>query len=147
MSIQSYTLPDYQVQFNNETITMKSMQYQSMIGDGDRKIIINDRSVLRLYRDELRESTQFITFSNGEKLKYFYRPGLFCEDKYGLSELWFELLDLNQIRSFSEFNLETIRIFDKKAVGKIKSALNLEKDLIDINQNDIREKIKEAERA
>lgn len=147
MSVQSYTLTDYQDQMNNEIITMKSMQYQEMIGDGDRKIIINDKSVFKLYRDEMKAHTHFVTFTNSEKTKYYYKPWLFCDDKYGLSELWFELLDLNQIRSFSEFNLETIRVFDTHIISRIKSILDLEKEVIAINQNEISEKIKEAKRS
>ena len=146
MSIQAYTMTDYHNQITNENITMKSMQYQEMIGESDRKIIINDKSIFRLYRAEMREHTQFVTFTNAEKAKYYYKPWLFCDDKYGLSDLWFELLDLNQIRSFSEFNLETIRVFDSSIISRIKSVLNLEKDIIDINQNDLNEKIKEAKR-
>ena len=146
MSIQSYTMTDYHNQIANETITMKSMQYQEMIGDGDRKVIINDKSIFRLYRAEMREHTHFITFTNAEKTKYFYKPWLFCDDKYGLSDLWFELLDLNQIRSFSEFNMDTIRVFDSDIISRIKSVLNLEKEIIDINQNYLGEKIKEAKR-
>lgn len=147
MSVQSYTLTDYQDQMNNEVITMKSMQYQEMIGEGDRKIIINDKSVFKLYRDEMRAHTHFVTFTNSEKTKYYYKPWLFCDDKYGVSELWFELLDLNQIRSFSEFNLETIRVFDTHIISRIKSILDLEKEVIAINQNEISEKIKEAKRS
>ena len=147
MSVQSYTLTDYQDQMNNEIITMKSMQYQEMIGEGDRKIIINDKSVFKLYRDEMRAHTHFVTFTNSEKTKYYYKPWLFCDDKYGVSELWFELLDLNQIRSFSEFNLETIRVFDTHIISRIKSILDLEKEVIAINQNEISEKIKEAKRS
>lgn len=147
MSVQSHTLTDYQVQMNNENITMKTMQYQEMIGDGDRKIIINDKSIFKLYRSEMRAHTHFVTFSNAEKAKYFYKPWLFCDDKYGLSDLWFELLDLNQIRSFSEFNLETIRVFNDDIISRIKSVLDLEKEIIDVNQNDLNEKIKEAKRS
>ena len=146
MSLQSHTMSDYQVQAVNENITMKSMHYQEMIGDEKVKIIINDKSVLRLYRNELKAHTHFVTFTNTERTKYFFKPWLYCEDVYGLSDLWFELLDLNQIRSFSEFNMDKIRVFDNGVVQRIKSILNLEKDLIDIHENIMSEKIKEAKR-
>ena len=147
MSVQSHTLPDYQIQVNNENITMKSMQYQEMLDGQNRKIIINDKSIFKLYRAEMKAHTHFITFNNTERLKYFYKPWVLCDDLYGLSDLWFELLDLNQIRSFSEFNLETIRVFDDDVISRIKSVLDLEKEVIDINQNDMNEKIKEAKRS
>lgn len=143
MQVREYTMADYIIAIGNENITMKSLQYQSMIGT-DTRIIINDESILRKYKKDLEEECSYIVFTNAEKRKYAYKPWLFCLDTFGLSDLWRELLDLNQIRSFSEFDHDKIKVFSPSYLRKLKVILNLESEIIDQKSEEMTELIKEA---
>lgn len=143
-SAQSSTLTEYIDNIRNESITMHGIHLQEMIGDDNTKIIINDVSILRKYWPEIVASSEYIILDNREKMKYFYKPWLFCYDTYGNEELWFELLKLNQIRSFSEFNHETFRVFSSDIIRKIKAILDLEEQVIDINVDEMLKLKKEA---
>lgn len=144
MTPQAYTLERYVSEINNESITMKSLHTQEIIGEGSTKLLLNDLSVLRLYWKEIEAESVMLTLSTNEKLKYFYKPWLFCHDTYGNSELWFELLKLNQIRSFSEFDHETIRVFPTSIISKIRTIMNLEEEIISMNKSEILQKKKEV---
>lgn len=146
MQVQEYTMADYINAINNEKITMKSLQYQDILTDkvSGTRIVVNDRSVLKMYRKDLKEGAYFVILNNNEKRKYFYKPWSFCYDVYGTSDLWFELLNLNQIRSFNEFDHEKIRVFDPAYLNKLKVILNLEEDVINQKTDEMIEAIKEA---
>lgn len=144
MNNKAYTLSQYIEDIKNENITMKSLQLQEVVGDGDTKLLINDLSVLHLYWKEIEAEAVYITLDTNQRLKYFYKPWLFCQDTYHNSELWFELLKLNQMRSFSEFDHATIKVFSTNILNKIKTIFNLEEEIIDINESEILQKIKEA---
>lgn len=143
MQIREYTMADYIIAIANENITMKSLQHQTMIGS-DTRLIINDESILRKYRKDLEEDCFYVTFSNAEKRKYAYKPWLFCLDTFGLSDLWRELLDLNQIRSFTQFDHDKIKVFSPSYLRKLKVILNLEEEIIDQKSAEMTEAIKEA---
>ena len=142
--IATYTTSDYIDAIHNENITVQNLHFQEMIGEGAVKLLVNDLSVLRLYHKELVEESRYVTLSNTEKLKYFYKPWLYCYDVYGTTELWFELLDLNQLRSFTEFNHETFRVFNPNILSKLKSIMDLESEVIGINASEILRQKKEA---
>ena len=143
MQIREYTVADYIVAIANENITMKSLQHQTMIGT-DTRLIINDESVLRKYRKDLEEDCFYVTFTSAEKRKYAYKPWLFCLDTFGLSELWRELLDLNQLRSFTQFDHDKIKVFSPLYLSKLKIILNLEEEILDQKSAEMTEAIKEA---
>ena len=143
MQIQEYTMEKYIDAISNENITMKNLHYQSMIKT-DNHLILNADSILKLYKADILNSAVKVTFDHNQKRKYFYKPWVYCYDIFGTSELWYELLDLNHLRSFSEFDHETIKSFSPSIVNFLKTVLKLEQDKINYNSSEMVEKIKEA---
>jgi len=143
MQIQEYTIQNYIDAISNENITMKSLHYQTIISTGAH-LVLNAESVLRLYKADITKNTVSITFDQNQKRKYFYKPWVYSFDVFGTSELWRELLDLNHMRSFSEFDHETIKSFSPSIVNMLKTILKLEQEKINYNSSDMVEKIKEA---
>ena len=144
MQVKEYTMADYITAINNETITMKSLHYQEIDEVSGEFLITNGDSILRLYREDLKNDSVLVILDNDQKRKYHYKPWLFCLDTYGISDLWFELLDLNQIRSFSQFDHEKIRAFAPGFIGKLKTVIKLEEDVVNERSSKLTQDIKEA---
>lgn len=141
-----YTMQEYIDGFKHEKVTAKSIFHQEMLDVSDeKKLIVNGESVIKHHWSQIKdEANIFIFTSISDKIKYFYKPWLFCHDKFGNSELWHLLLDLNQMRSFSEFNHDKIRIFSHNINNTLKTAYVIEDDVIKQHSSELLEKIKEA---
>lgn len=143
-SLESATITQYIDTIHNDSVRMETLYLQEATRNDDTLFIVNDRSLLCNYWKELVDSSILYTFDSHQKLKYYYRPWLFCHDRYGNREIWFELLKLNQLSSFTEFDFETIRIFNPNILRKIKMIIDAEKEVIDLNEDTILRAKKEA---
>lgn len=131
----------------NKEITAQRLYFISMentLTPKEVNLILRDESILRKYRKELREHTKIMTLSTLDHMRYDYKPWLLCHDLYGTMELWIELLDLNEMRSFSEFNQDHITVFTNDIISILLSIIDLEKEKIALNEDDMIRLKKEA---
>lgn len=89
--------------------------------DGEDKIEIPYISILSKYRHFLDNIRIKVAFDDVLARKYLYKPKSLSYDLYGTTELWFELLRLNNWSSISEFKPKSIYVYDK---NKLKDMLN-----------------------
>lgn len=69
-------------------------------------------SVTNKYRDFLAGAMMLIELSDDQVNKYRYQPRLVAKDLYGTAELWFMILELNNLCSVIEFrDIKYIRVY------------------------------------
>ena len=83
------------------------------------------------YMPELKDIKIKVTLSNEEYFKYRFNPKLLSYDIYGTTELWFLILEANELHSVTQFDLRTLYIFNTSIVDRVTRILNLEKDVKD----------------
>ena len=66
-----------------------------------------------------------------------YNPKRLSFDLYGTTELWALLLDINELVSVAQFNLQTLKVFSGSILDKLQRILNLEQEFIDQNAEDV----------
>lgn len=76
-------------------------------------IIINYETMYSGYLEQLQEYLVEYTMSDQEYIKYKYQPKLFCYDKYGIMDVAYILLRVNQMSSTLEFTKKKIKIFNE----------------------------------
>ena len=91
---------------------------------------------------ELKDIKVKITLSNEEYSKYRYNPKVLSYDIYGTTELWFLILEANELHSINEFNSRTIYLFKTDIVEKMTRILNLELDSKNYNEEEISKEFK-----
>ena len=69
--------------------------------------------------------------------KYKYNPKLLSFDIYGTTELWFLILEANELHSATQFNNQVIYLFRTDVVEKMTRILNLEVDTKNYNEEEI----------
>jgi len=90
------------------------------------KSIVNYTNLLVKYMPELKTLKTKITFTNDEYRKYRFNPKVLSYDLYGTTEFWFLILDINELRSVTEFDLRTAYVMRGDIVDKLSRVLNLE---------------------
>lgn len=71
--------------------------------------------VLNRFKDALIASSDEITLDP----KYYQRPDYFCHDTYGLKELWYIILFVNDVFERAEFTKEQIYVPSKQAIQNL----------------------------
>ena len=87
----------------------------------NKTIEIPFESLVNKYRDTLDKITINIEFDDRLSRQYLYNPKLLSNDLYKTTELWAELLRLNNFSSITEFKPVKLKIYDPT---KLKSFLN-----------------------
>lgn len=77
-------------------------------------IILNYDTMYSDYLEQLQDYLIDYTMSDQEYIKYKYQPKLFCYDKYGIMDVTYLLLRLNNMSSTLEFTKKKIKIFDEQ---------------------------------
>ena len=86
---------------------------------------------------ELKEIKIKVTLDENEYSKYRFNPKLLSYDIYGTTELWFLILEANELHSISQFDIKTIYLFSTDIVEKMTRILNLEKAAKNYNEEEI----------
>ena len=86
----------------------------------------------------LNEIVETVTLTPEEAKKYHYNPHLLSYDLYGTPDYWFLLLDLNGLSSFTEFDINPIKVYNSNLEMVIASILNQEKESINLNAEEIK---------
>jgi len=137
MTYREATLQDFINSYTDTDATFPKLHYlEKDTIDQDTMILLSD-SLLDKYKDELESLITIITLSSTEFNKYKYNPKLLSYEIYGTTELWGLILDLNQLHSTTEFNINPIKVYEKSIIYYIDAILNLEKPFTDINTEEI----------
>lgn len=78
----------------------------------NRNIIIPFHSYANKYRDYLSSIIISEKLSEEDKRKYHYRPKTVSLDKYGTTELWSDILILNDCFNISQFTPDVLKYYD-----------------------------------
>ena len=114
-----------QLDFNYEKMHLKA----TLNVDEQTEIIIDNVSILDNYIDYIIDNcTVMYTWTSSEKEKYRYQPKKFCYDTYKCCELWFLLLKINYMVSVTDFDRDTVRIFNNNIFKTINEILILEEE-------------------
>ena len=132
------TITDYITQYNNEDITFSEFFLKQVFTtDAGKKLLINFENIMIKYMPELKDLKVKVTLSNEEYSKYKYNPKLLSYDIYGTTELWFLILEANELHTISQFNSKTLYLFQTDILNKAARILNLEVDNKNYNEDEI----------
>lgn len=121
------TIKDYITQYNNEDITFSEFFLkQVFVTDAGKKLLMNFENLIIKYMPELKEMKVKVSLSNEEYSRYKFNPKLLSFDIYGTTELWFLILEANELHTISQFDFKTIYLFRADIVEKAARILNLE---------------------
>ena len=105
-------------------ISYRNLHPTAIISDkvSGRNIEIPWDSLFRRYRDILSKATVRITLKDNDMIRLRYNPKLASKELYKTTELWSELLFLNNCGSILDFvNIRTLVVYDP---DELKSLLN-----------------------
>lgn len=132
------TIKGFVADYRTEELTFDAFYLPQVFtqSTGD-KLIVNGEDLLVKYMPELKSMIQQITLTESEYKKYMYNPKRLSFDLYGTTELWALLLDINELVSVAQFNLQTLKVFSGSILDKLQRILNLEQEFIDQNAEDV----------
>ena len=84
--------------------------------ESDDSLVIPIDSIVNKYRDFLRDSVQTAKMTDEEWLTYRLRPKSLSYRLYGTTEFWHVLLLLNGCKSTMDFDLKTIKYYNKRTL-------------------------------
>lgn len=114
-------------------ISNSTLNYQKVLAVNSDKMVINFESILTDYRYFLDKHITTKTFTNDEYLKYRFRPKSLSYDLYSTIEYASLLLVINHVVSVSEFDFQTVNIYDDQVQTFLNEVLNKEKSKITAN--------------
>lgn len=131
------TINDYISQFNSEEIISSAFFLKQVFTTNNKKMIVNFSNLVIKYMPEIKELKVKVELSDEEYSKYKYNPKVLSYDLYGTTELWFLILEANELHSVSQFNSKTIYLFRTDIIEKMSRILNLEIDVKNYNEEEI----------
>jgi hypothetical protein len=101
-------------------ISYRKLHTNAYVKNNDEIIKIPYKSILQDYRPFFESTIVTAEFTNSEVTKYRFKPKRLSDDLYGTTELWSVLLDLNNMYSIIDFNLEkSIKVYEPKEFLKL----------------------------
>ena len=135
---QESTIKQYIANYNSEEIVSSAYYLKKVFeSSNNRKMLLNFDNLVIKYMPELKDSKVKITLNNEEYEKYKYNPKLLSYDIYGTTELWFLILEANELYSATQFSNKTIYLFRADIVEKMCRILNLEMESKNYNEEEI----------
>jgi len=139
----NYKLPDFIKQYKEQDLSFPMLHFKEIIEKEDNtKLVVISESILDKYDAILKDIIVTRTLTTEEFNKYQYNPKLLSYDMYGTVELWSLLLYVNQLHSTSQFSINPIKVYNYKILSIIESIMNLEKPIIDENEEYIIRELK-----
>lgn len=77
-------------------------------------IIMNYETMYSEYLDQIQDYLVDYIMTDQEYIKYKYQPKLFCYEKYGVMDVAYLLLRINDMSSTLEFTKKKIKVFDER---------------------------------
>lgn len=134
------TIKDYISKYNSEEVTFAALFFKQLFEPNKgTNMIVNSESLVLKYYDELKANKIKIELSESEYMRYRFNPKIMSYDLYGTTELWFLIIDANQLHSSIEFDLKVVYLYDVSILNKISKIVNLEKEFKDYNEQELLE--------
>lgn len=139
MQYRDSTISDFIKSYSQVDITFESIHYKekNLLANSSDSLILLSDSLLDKFRVDLANSIVMLTLSSSEYNKYRFNPKLLSYDLYQTTELWSTILDLNELHSSTEFDINPLKVYDSSIINYINTILSLEKPFIDINEEEI----------
>jgi len=147
MAIQPSTkISGYLNKYMMQDTKLTDYFYTEYLNDNDTNQFYNMDNVTQDHAGYLKPLVKTMTFTSEEYRKYRYNPWRLSDDLYGTTELWFMLLHINEMFSVNEFNLRTIKVYDKEELlSRMGEIVNVKATFLTDNANAIIAKKKEIE--
>ena len=84
--------------------------------ESNDSLVIPIDSIVNIYRDFLRDSIRTAKMTDEEWLTYRLRPKSLSYRLYGTTEFWHVLLLLNGCKSTMDFDLKTVKYYNKRTL-------------------------------
>lgn len=132
------TIKEFIQEYNRDTLTKDKIQFKNIeIMDDDKKMIIPYEDIFHRYRADLASLIVCRELTENEKRRWFYNPKVMSYDLYGTTELWFTIIELNEIYSLTQLNMSPMKMYSSNIVQLISRINALEKVVIDENEAEI----------
>ncbi len=129
---------DYISKYNTEQLTSSAVFLKRVFDNGNnRRMLVNFDSLLIKYRGELTNAKLKVELTGDDYRKFRFNPKLFSFVMYGTTELWYLVLEANELKSATEFDLKTVWFYYPDIVEKIVRILNLDREIINQNEEEI----------
>ena len=132
------SIKNYISRYNSEEIISSAFYLKQVLSlPNTSKILVNFNSLIIKYMPELKEIKTKISLSNEEYAKYRFNPKALSYDIYGTTELWFLILEANELHSATQFDSKSIYLFRTDIVDKLARILNLELATKNYNEEEV----------
>ena len=128
------TLSEFISQYETEELVSSAFYLQQVLTSNNSKMLVNFDNLVIKYMPELKSLKKKVSLSKSEFAKYRYNPKLLSYDIYGTTELWFLILEANELHSATQFNNQVIYLFTTDIVEKMTRILNLESECKNYNE-------------
>ena len=134
------TIEDFIRSYTSEDIKVSAFFLQQVLTtDAGKKLLVNFNNLTIKYMPELKSMRVKVTMTEEEYQKYKYNPKFLSYDIYGTTELWFMILEANELHSAIQFDYQTIYLYTTDIVNKMARILNLEQEFKDYNTEEVSE--------
>lgn len=138
MNLSVSKITEFIVEHDKDDLTLDKCFLKSVLTKSDgSKIIINNIPLFENYLNELGIKPTYIVMDDSRLEYYAYNPKLFSYDTYGTTELWFMILQLNEMHSASEFYKPKIKAYSSKIINQLLEIFDLEKNEYERNYDEI----------
>ena len=132
------TITQFIAQYDSEELVSSAFFLKQVFeNSNNQKMLVNFDNLVIKYMPELKSIKTKVSLSTKEYAKYKYNPKLLSFDIYGTTELWFLILEANELHSATQFNNQVIYLFRTDIVEKMTRILNLETATKNYNEEEI----------
>lgn len=114
---ETFTVDQFIACQSDSTICYNNLSFLDY--DEKNNINYNTYNVLSDYIDEIREECLIVILDDNQMMKYKYRPKLLCFDIYKNQELFFIILEINDMYSVKDFTKNKLLMPKVEAMNKI----------------------------
>lgn len=134
-------MEEYIKNYNNTPITYSKLHSLNTFTIDKRLHIIPDDPTFAMYQPEIDELKYEFTMNDAQIRRYEQNPKLLSFDLYGTTELWWMILEANDIYSSSEMTMNPVVVFDSGILRILEAVQNLERKTINANLEAVRKEI------
>lgn len=99
---------------NDKEVSYRSLHTNIYLKNKDTIIKIPYKSIINQYRPYFKSTIVEAKLGEQEATMYRFRPKYLSYNLYGTTELWSALLEINDLISILDFDLETYKLFNPK---------------------------------